>query len=1043
MYVASQTKVIGMKNSNHLQALYTQINQAYIRPESEVLATLSHYLADYDSQPIAELADRLITAVRAKHTHKQSFDAFIQEYSLSSEEGIVLMGMAEALLRIPDVDTQNRFLQEKLAEANWHRHIHHSDSLLVNLASTALLVGGKLEGHIRNRQHIIDSLLSRLGEPLIRHALKQAMQQLARHFVIAESMDAALAEAAHNPHYRYSFDMLGEAALTKDDAEHYYQAYFQAIETLSHSAQTDLSSNPGISIKLSALYPRYEVFQQQHAVAALTKKLLALTKRAHEANIGVTIDAEESERLAMSLRVFANVWADPALKNWHGLGLAVQAYQKRALPVIQWLAALAETQQRIIPLRLVKGAYWDSEIKRAQENGWDDYPVFTRKAATDISYLACARLLLSHPQAIYPQFATHNALSVAAICHLGQNHSGFEFQRLHGMGAALYDEVLAQNPNFNCRVYAPVGSYRDLLPYLVRRLLENGANTSFIHQIENPAISVQSLTRDPVQALQQENPHVIALPSNLFQPQRKNSQGLNLSDLELIRQLRQDLEPFLQQTWQAAPLVSGEAQSGKLIAIYSPFDRNALVGNVALSSSEAIDQAVTAASQAFCDWRLCPVETRTSYLLKAADSLEQHSLELVALCMREGGRSLRDALAEIREAVDLCRYYAAGAIQLCSEPLSLPGPTGEDNRLYHYGRGVFVCISPWNFPIAIFIGQIAAALAAGNTVIAKPALQTSLTAMACVRLLHQAGIPADVLHLLPGEGADIGRQLLSDRRVAGVAFTGSTITAQFINQQLAARTSAIATLIAETGGQNVMIADSTAHEEQLIADALLSAFNSAGQRCSALRVLFLPEQTADKIIERLIGAMRLLRIGSPLNFDTDIGPVIDQQAQAKLSAHVDYLKQHAKLLYQLPLTDELKHGNFFSPTLAEIASLSLLKQEVFGPILHVVRYDSDDLLKVIAAINATGYGLTLGLHTRINATIQSVRQHARVGNIYVNRNMIGAVVGVQPFGGMDLSGTGPKAGGPHYLQRFTTEQTLSSNMAAIGGNPWLLSENLL
>lgn len=1032
-----------MKKPNQSRERNDPINQAFIRAEPDVLADSIGYLGDYDKHSIAELAARLITKVRASHSGTQSFDAFLQEYSLSSEEGIVLMGMAEALLRIPDVATQNRFLQEKLAEADWYRHIAHSDSLLVNLASTALSISGKLEDRIRHPHLIIDGLLSRLGEPLIRTALKQGMQQLARHFVIAENIDVALIEASGNPSYRYSFDMLGEAALTEADAERYFHAYFQAIETLSKTAQGDLFSNPGISIKLSALYPRYEVFQQQHAVKALKEKLLALVKRAREANIGVTIDAEESERLAMSLQVFVDVWSDPALQDWPGLGLAVQAYQKRAMPLIRWLAALAETRQRIIPLRLVKGAYWDSEIKRAQENGWADYPVFTRKAATDVSFLACAHLMLSHPQTIYPQFATHNAFSVAAICQLGQNHPGFEFQRLHGMGIALYDEILAQDSKFSCRVYAPIGSYRDLLPYLVRRLLENGANTSFIHQIENPKVDIQSLTRDPLSSLQHENHRSMPLPCDLFQPQRKNSQGLNLSDLELIAHLRQGLQPFFQQTWQTWPLVAGKPQAGESITIYSPFDGSAPIGEVALSNPEAINQALIAAQQAFGEWRLCPVETRASYLLKAAKLLEQHRLELTALCMREGGRTLRDALSEIREAVDLCRYYAAGAIELCSTPLSLPGPTGEDNRLFHYGRGVFVCISPWNFPIAIFIGQIAAALAAGNTVIAKPALQTSLTAALCVRLLHQAGVPKQVLHFLPGEGADIGRHLLSDDRVAGVAFTGSSLTAQLINRQLAARSGAIATLIAETGGQNVMIADSTAHEEQLIADAVQSAFNSAGQRCSALRVLFLPEQTADKIIERLIGAMQLLRVGSPLSFDTDIGPLIDRQARINLEKHVYFLKQHAKVLYQLPLDDSLVNGHFFSPTLAEIPGLSLLEQEVFGPVLHIVRYASNDLLKVIDAVNATGFGLTLGLHTRINATIQTVRRHARVGNIYVNRNMIGAVVGVQPFGGMGLSGTGPKAGGPHYLQRFTTEQTLSTNIAAIGGNPWLLGESSL
>jgi RHH-type proline utilization regulon transcriptional repressor/proline dehydrogenase/delta 1-pyrroline-5-carboxylate dehydrogenase len=708
--------------------------------------------------------------------------------------------------------------------------------------------------------------------------------------------------------------------------------------------------------------------------------------------------------------------------------------------VIDWLAALANQQQRLIPLRLVKGAYWDTEIKRAQENGWADYPLFTRKAATDVSYLACAKAMLSRPEAFYPQFATHNAHTVAAICRLGQDHPGFEFQRLHGMGQPLYDHLLETYPQHNCRVYAPVGSYRDLLPYLVRRLLENGANTSFIHQLENPAISPESLCRDPVLALQDTEPAPITPPEELFAPQRKNSQGLNLTDLELLQQWQTDLAKLGGKSWQAAPLVGGQTCTGDTFTVNSPFDRTAKVGQVSCSSPQAIEQALQQATHAFAAWRLCPVQTRANYLMQAADLLEQQRRELAALCIREGGRTFSDALAEIREAVDLCRYYAASALELFAQPLQLPGPTGEENSLYQYGRGVFVCISPWNFPIAIFIGQIAAALAAGNTVIAKPALQTSLTGIACVRLLHQAGVPTAVLHFLPGEGALLGKQLLSDKRVAGVAFTGSSATARGINLQLAQRDGAIATLIAETGGQNVMLADSSAHVEQLVMDVLKSAFNSAGQRCSACRVLYLPEETADVVSERLIGAMQWLRLGSPLDLSNDVGPVIDQTALAKLHTHVDYLTSQAKLLYQLPIPAGLEKGWYFPPTLAEIASLSQLEQEIFGPILHIIRYKSSKLPHVIEAINASGYGLTLGVHSRIKATMQTVRQQARVGNVYCNRNMIGAVVGAQPFGGMGLSGTGPKAGGPHYLLRFAVEQTISSNLTAIGGNPWLLAK---
>ncbi|MCQ8116485.1 bifunctional proline dehydrogenase/L-glutamate gamma-semialdehyde dehydrogenase PutA [Methylomonas rosea] len=1063
-----------MSHANRLAELRQRINQAFTQAEPQAIYGLIATLGDYDSQAIGACSQALIAAVRAEHKQPGIFDAFLHEYSLNSDEGIVLMSIAEALLRIPDSDTQNLFLHDKLADADWSSHWLHSESVAVNLASGGLWMSGKMEALIRQR--VFAGLLSRLGEPLIRTAIKQAMQQMAEHFVIAEDITTAVEQAGRNPAYRYSFDMLGEAALTEDDAERYFAAYRHAIVTLAESANADLFANPGISIKLSALYPRYEPLQYRYAVPAISSKLLALAKQARAANISVTVDAEEAERLDMSLDIFAAVYNDTALTGWPGLGLAVQAYQKRALAVIDWLAALAETQQRSIPIRLVKGAYWDSEIKRAQENGWDDYPVFTRKAATDLSYLACARLILSRPEAFYPQFATHNAHSVAAICEFGKGHPGFEFQRLHGMGSALYDELLIINPapkyrrsraggspaaildsrlhgndesrefkgrvnkqkQTHCRIYAPVGSYRDLLPYLVRRLLENGANTSFINQIENPAISAATLSADPLIQLNNVESKPLAAPGDLFGKQRKNARGLNLSDPAVLQQLQEDLAAMAERTWQAAPIVAGQQMPGERQPIYSPHDQQHLAGELVCSSPSDIEQALRHASNAFEDWRLCPVEIRAGYLNKAADLLEQQRTELLALCSREGGRTLRDALAEVREAVDLCRYYAACAVEQFARPRRLPGPTGEENLLYQLGRGVFVCISPWNFPMAIFIGQIAAALVAGNTVIAKPALQTSLTAMACLRLLHRAGVPEQVLQFLPGDGAEIGRQLLSDKRVAGVAFTGSSATAQLINRQLANRNAAIASLIAETGGQNVMIADSSAHQEQLVADALHSAFNSAGQRCSALRVLFLPVETADSIIARLIGAMRLLRLGSPLDMATDIGPIIDRRALNALHRHVEILKREAKLLYQLPLPDGLANGCFFPPTLAEIPALSLLEHEVFGPILHIVRYQANELAKVVEAINTTGYGLTLGIHSRIDANMRYIRQHARVGNIYINRNMIGAVVGVQPFGGMGLSGTGPKAGGPNYLQRFANEQTLTTNLTAIGGNPWLL-----
>jgi RHH-type proline utilization regulon transcriptional repressor/proline dehydrogenase/delta 1-pyrroline-5-carboxylate dehydrogenase len=839
--------------------------------------------------------------------------------------------------------------------------------------------------------------------------------------------------------------MLGEAALTAADAERYYQSYLEAIAALAKQASSaDIYDNPGISIKLSALCPRYEPLQHARAVKELTGKLLILTKLARTANISITVDAEETERLEMSLAVFAAVFTHPDLKGWHGLGLAVQAYQKRALPVIRWLAGLAGMQHSKIPLRLVKGAYWDSEIKRAQENGLSDYPVFTHKSATDVSYLACAQFILSRPDVFYPQFATHNAHTAAAIVHIGKQHPGYEFQRLHGMGEPLYREIIeTQNWHTPCRIYAPAGHFHELLPYLVRRLLENGANTSFINQIDDPDISVEQLISDPVVAVKTSPMRSqIVLPRDLYGKNRLNSAGVNLADPQLLTRLQQDLDDLADKHWQAAPLINGIPYSGKQQTIINPYDNRLTVGSVIYADQEAIEQALNAASQALTSWRLCPATTRAGCLQKAADLLEKHRLELVSLCVREGGRSIKDALAEVREAVDYCRYYAQSALELFSAPLKLQGPVGEENLLYHYGRGVYVCISPWNFPIAIFIGQITAALAAGNTVIAKPASQTSLTAMRCVQLLHQAGIPETILQFLPASGSMAGQYLLPDRWVAGIAFTGSTKTAQFINRQLAHHHQAIVPLIAETGGQNVMIADSSALVQQLVQDAVYSAFNSAGQRCSALRVLFVQQEIADKTIEMLIGAMQELSIGNPGAYKTDVGPIIDRAALAPLNAHLETMRQQAQLLYQLPLDDGLRYGSFFPPSLIEISSLSQLAQEVFGPVLHVIRYRAADLDQIIAAVNATGYGLTLGIHSRIDAIIKTIRQNVKVGNIYVNRNMIGAVVGVQPFGGMGLSGSGPKAGGPDYLRRFAVEQTVTTNTAAIGGNVSLLARDL-
>lgn len=1030
-------------------ALRNAINQAYLADEKIIIGELLACLDDYDPHVVSKLAESLVLAVREKKHRQTLIEAFLHEYGLNTNEGIVLMRIAEALLRIPDSETQDRFLQEKLLNADWQSHLQHSDSAMVNLSTKALLFTSLFEHHAELAEQdcasVFDQLLSRLGAPLIRSAVKQAMQYLAQQFVFADTIEEAVRRSEQDAKIHYSYDMLGEAALTVADADRYFQAYLHAINSLAgHVISDDTYANPGISIKLSALCPRYEPLQHVRAVTELTDKLLVLAKTARSANIAITVDAEESERFEMSLDIFAAVFTHPDLSAWNGMGLAVQAYQKRALPVIRWLASLAETHHKQIPLRLVKGAYWDSEIKRAQVNGLSDYPVFTHKSATDLSYLACSKFVLSRTDEFYPQFATHNAHTIAAVYEFGKRHSCYEFQRLHGMGERLYQEICGiQDWGIPCRVYAPVGHYRELLPYLVRRLLENGANTSFINQISRPDISIAELTSNPIERFKASSQHKqIVLPKDLFGEQRLNSHGINLADLEQLKQLQEELNTLANKHWTATPLINGKSYRSKNQPIVNPYDNRLVVGNVSYAEPTDFDRALAGAAQVFTEWRLHSVEKRADYLKKAAELLEQHRLELVSLCIREGGRTVKDALAEVREAVDFCRYYAQSALALFSSAVKLPGPTGEENQLYHFGRGVIACISPWNFPIAIFIGQITAALAAGNTVIAKPASQTTLTAMRCVQLLHQAGIPESVLQFLPASGSMTRQYLLPDSRVAGIIFTGSTATARYINQHLAEHHQDIITLIAETGGQNVMIADSSALVEQLVQDVMTSAFNSAGQRCSALRVLFVQEGIAENTIAMLIGAMQELTIGNPGVYSTDIGPIIDHAALAPLAKHLQTMQHRARLLYQSRYDDLMQYGSFFPPTLLEIQSLSQLTCEVFGPILHVIRYRESELDKVISAINMSGYGLTLGIHSRVDGTIKSICQRVKVGNIYINRNIIGAIVGVQPFGGMGLSGTGPKAGGPDYLRRLVVEQTVTTNTAAIGGNTELLTQDL-
>ena len=843
--------------------------------------------------------------------------------------------------------------------------------------------------------------------------------------------------------------MLGEAAHTAEDAARYFAAYGAAIDAIGGaSGGRGTVEGPGISVKLSALHPRYEFAQRHRAVPELVARLGALAARAKEAGIGICVDAEEAARLELSLDIIALVFGDPRLAGWEGFGVAVQSYLKCASQVLDWLAALACGGGRRLMVRLVKGAYWDSEIKLGQEHGLGSYPVFTRKASTDVAYLAGARRMLAARDAFYCQFATHNAHTLAAVLEMAGDDREFEFQRIHGMGEALYEPVVgaagaagATGAGVACRVYAPVGSHEDLLPYLVRRLLENGANSSFVNRIVDEKLPVDAIIADPavkVAALAVKPHPAIPLPGDLYGTGRRNSSGLDLASPAAVRELARAMEAAAG-PWSAAPVVGGAARSGRERPLFDPADHRRRVGTVIEATSETVAETLAAAASAAPPWAATPVEERAGCLERAADLMEEGRAELMALCVREAGKTIADALAEVREAVDFCRYYAARGRADLAAPEDLPGPTGESNQVALHGRGVFAAISPWNFPLAIFTGQVAAALVAGNPVVAKPAEQTPLIAARAVAILHRAGVPGEVLHLLPGDGPGVGAPLVADGRVAGVVFTGSGETARLINRALAARPGAIAPLIAETGGQNAMIVDSTALPEQVVADAVTSAFGSAGQRCSALRVLFLQDEIAARVTAMLAGAMAELTVGDPGVLATDVGPVIDGEALAPLEDHARRMEREGRLIYQTALSDWCAQGTFFAPRAYLIERMDLLEREVFGPILHVISYGAGRLDEVIEAVNGAGYGLTLGIHSRVDSTVRHIQRRLRVGNTYVNRNMIGAVVGVQPFGGEGLSGTGPKAGGPRYLHRFATERTVSVNTAAAGGNAALMS----
>ncbi|MEM7501158.1 MAG: bifunctional proline dehydrogenase/L-glutamate gamma-semialdehyde dehydrogenase PutA [Pseudomonadota bacterium] len=1036
--------------TNRVPAATADVSRRYLQDESELVAELAA-LADVSasvSERVQRTATDLVRSVRRRSAQEGGLDAFMQQYDLSSKEGVLLMCIAEALLRIPDAATADRLIADKLTSARWEEHLGASDSLFVNASTWGLMLSGQMlsmdAADTLNPAKLLGKLASRAGEPVVRTAMRQAMRIIGHQFVMGRTIDEALRRSrdGDNKHYRYSFDMLGEAALTSDDAARYYDAYLEAIRRIGVTAAegADIAAVPSISVKLSALHPRYEHFQRERVMAELVPRVVELAVAARDAGIAITIDAEESQRLEVSLDVICAAFRAPVLRDYEGFGLAVQAYQRRASDVVRHLVALAEDVGRRLPVRLVKGAYWDTEIKQAQELGLSSYPVFTRKAHTDVSYLACARLMLESSRAIVAQFATHNAHTIASIMQLAGDRP-FEFQRLHGMGEELYEEIVDPDKfGKPCRVYAPVGSHEDLLPYLVRRLLENGANTSFVNRILDESVPLEDIVADPIAESAESDfaPHgKIASPADLFGNSRQNARGYNLFDRSELSGLTTGMANARGE-WRATPLVDGKRRDGEEVSIRNPANSVDVVGRCVLADTESVDRALRSARAGQREWALKPVSERAAVLEAAADLFEENTAELLALCVREAGKTLPDAIAELREAVDFLRYYASQARELFSDPVTLPGPTGERNELGWRGKGVFVCISPWNFPLAIFTGQVAATLVAGNAVLAKPAEQSPLVAHRATELLVQAGVPTAVLHLLPGDGAAVGGYAVSQPEVDGVAFTGSTETAAAINLSLAKRTGPIATFVAETGGLNAMFVDSSALPEQVVLDAVASAFNSAGQRCSALRLLCVQQDIAPRVIELLSGCMQQLVVGDPGSLETDVGPVIDEAALTMLREHEASLQSHATLIGRCD-ADGSQGGHFFPPVAYEIDSIDRLTGEVFGPVLHVLRYPANGIATLMDAVNEKGFGLTMGLHSRIDGRAQEFARRSGAGNIYINRNMIGAVVGVQPFGGRGLSGTGPKAGGPHYLTRFASEYTVSTNTAAVGGNASLLS----
>ena len=1022
-------------NEQSLADLWSLISPLYMVDETQWLEQLLPLAtpSETEKQQITDKTTSLIESIRADKTSIQMIDALLLEYSLDTQEGILLMCLAEALMRIPDSATADALIRDKLSVADWKSHLKNSDSVFVNASTWGLMLTGKVVGLSSNEQsagQAVNRLVNKLSEPVIRKAMHQAMKVMGHQFVLGRSIAEAQknGKSMRDKGFTYSYDMLGEAALTIADANKYFKDYLMAIEAVGRDTYVSSKSSPApsVSIKLSALHPRYEVANEDRVLTELCDTLEQLLRRAVELDVAITIDAEEADRLELSLKLFEKLYRTDLVKGWGKFGLVIQAYSKRALPVLVWLNRLAKEQGDLIPLRLVKGAYWDSEIKWSQQAGFTDYPVYTRKEATDVAYLACARYLLSPSVRgnIFPQFASHNAHTVSAIAVM-TDHKDFEFQRLHGMGDSLYNHAMEAYQQ-SVRIYAPVGSHKDLLPYLVRRLLENGANSSFVHRLVDARCPVAELTQHPVDmllAFDTLHNTKIPLPPAVF-PERKNSYGVNIDIESEAHQFEEQVKGFLNNQWTAGPVINGESLAESMIKadqnveqVTAPYDRRINVGQVAFANLDHVSAAITGADAAFADWNATSVETKAAALDRLADLMEDNLAELVAICHQEAGKTIHDSVDEVREAVDFCRYYAKQADNL--QGFELKGFDGQTRIASRQGRGVFVCISPWNFPLAIFLGQITAALVAGNTVVAKPAEQTSLIAARAVELMNEAGFPAGTIQLLPGRGAEIGSALTSHDAIAGVAFTGSTPTAQRINVSLASRNAKPVPFIAETGGQNAMIVDSTALPEQVVRDVIRSAFASAGQRCSALRVLYIQEDIADRVVGLIHGAMDELSVGIPHLHKTDVGPVIDQNAKQKLMAHLENMTNTQKKVAQLTLGSDCEHGDFVPPSAFEIDDISCLKEEQFGPVLHIVRFKASELAQVVDQINQTGFGLTMGIHSRNETTYRWIEKHVRVGNCYINRDQVGAVVGVQPFGGQGLSGTGPKAGGPHYLYRFT------------------------